>query len=91
MQSPTSRLEINPVTEIIVDDEENWNTENDQHNTTNNSQTNTPSTNENENIIRDIQTYERRIQGLIDGIGMLKGLVNQRKKKKHRNTSFVSE
>lgn len=32
--------------------------------------------NENENIMKDIQTYERRIQGLIDGIGMLKGLVN---------------
>ncbi|CAF1186391.1 unnamed protein product [Rotaria sordida] len=37
-QNTTSRLEINPVTEILLDDEDSWNTEHDKHNTTINSQ-----------------------------------------------------
>jgi len=42
-----------------------------------NSQTNTLSTDEKEKMIGEIQIYEKRIQGLIDGVGMLKERVNQ--------------
>ncbi|UJR22841.1 hypothetical protein I4U23_025871 [Adineta vaga] len=76
-QSPESRLEINPVTEFIIDDDDDGNREyknlnSDKLNTTNNSQTNTLSTYENEKLMGEIQLYEKRIQGLIDGISMLK-------------------
>jgi hypothetical protein len=56
------------------------NTECDRHNTSSNSQTNSFSTVENEKLMRDIQIYEQRIQGLIDGIGMLKERVIFKKK-----------
>jgi len=42
-----------------------------------NSQTNTLSTDEKEKMMGEIQIYEKRIQGLIDGVGMLKERVNQ--------------
>ncbi|CAF0777109.1 unnamed protein product [Adineta steineri] len=71
-QSPESRLEINPVTEIIINDGDSQNIKSDRQNSTNNSQTNTLSTYEDEKLMREIQNYEKRIQGLIDGIGMLK-------------------
>ncbi|CAF1244257.1 unnamed protein product [Adineta steineri] len=71
-QSPESRLEINPVTEIRINDGDSQNIKSDRQNSTNNSQTNTLSTYEDEKLIGEIQNYEKRIQGLIDGIGMLK-------------------
>jgi hypothetical protein len=76
LQSRTSRLEINPVTEISIDDEESLNSERNKRNTTPTSQTNSLTTDENEKLMREIQIYEKRIQGLIDGIGMLKERVN---------------
>jgi hypothetical protein len=39
---------------------------------------NSLSTVENEKLMRDIQIYEKRIQGLIDGIGILKERVNRK-------------
>ncbi len=76
LQSRTSRLEINPVTEISIDDEESLNSERNKRNTTPTSQTNSLTTDENEKLMKEIQIYEKRIQGLIDGIGMLKERVN---------------
>lgn len=58
--------------EISVNGEENLDTDRDQQNTSLVSPTNTLSTNENEKLMETIQTYEKRIQALIDGIGMLK-------------------
>jgi len=52
------------------------NTERDKQNTSIISPTNTLSTIENEKLMGDIQMYEKRIQALIDGIGMLKEQVN---------------
>jgi hypothetical protein len=43
------------------------------------SPTNTLSTDENRKLMSEIQIYEKRIQGLIDGIGMLKDRVNLKK------------
>jgi hypothetical protein len=54
------------------------NTARDQQNTSLISPTNTLSTNENEKLMGDIQIYEKRIQALIDGIGMLKEQVDIR-------------
>jgi len=73
IQSSKSRLEINPVTEIIIDDE--LNTDRSLQNTITHSPPNTPSTETNDKLMTEIQTYEKRIQGLIDGIGMLKDRV----------------
>jgi hypothetical protein len=39
---------------------------------------NSLSTVENEKLMRDIQIYEKRIQGLIDGIGIPKERVNRK-------------
>ncbi|CAF3199092.1 unnamed protein product [Rotaria socialis] len=77
-QNPKSRLEINPVAEFIVDDEDSWNTERDKHNTTADSQSNTLSIEDKEKLMADIQVYEKRIQSVIDGIGILKELVHKR-------------
>jgi hypothetical protein len=44
-----------------------------------NSPTNTLSTDENRKLMSEIQIYEKRIQGLIDGIGMLKDRVSFKK------------
>ncbi len=52
------------------------NAERDKQNTSIISPTNTLSTIENEKLMGDIQMYEKRIQALIDGIGMLKDQVN---------------
>ena len=72
LQSPKSRLEINPVMEISVNGEKSLDTDRNQQNTSLVSPTKTLSTNENEKIMETIQTYEKRIQALIDGISMLK-------------------
>ncbi|CAF4012931.1 unnamed protein product [Rotaria sp. Silwood2] len=77
-QNTKSRLEINPVTEILIDDEDSWNTEHDKQNTTIPSQTNTRSIhNNNEKLMAEIQTYEKRIQSVIEGIGMLRELIRK--------------
>jgi len=56
------------------------NSERNKQNTTPISQTSSLTTDENEKLMREIQIYEKRIQGLIDGIGMLKERVNLKKK-----------
>jgi hypothetical protein len=42
-----------------------------------NTPTSSRSIDENEKLMKDIQIYEKRIQGLIDGIEMLKDRVNR--------------
>lgn len=71
-QSPKSRLEITPVTEILVDGDGSLDTERDQQTTSLASPTYTLPTHENEKLKETIQTYEKRIQALTDGISMLK-------------------
>ncbi len=70
-QSSKARLEINPVLENLVndviDDESSQNTERDKHN---------QRIEQNEKLLDEIQSYEKRIQGLIEGVGMLKERVN---------------
>ncbi len=63
--------------EFVIDDEGSQNLKSDLQNSTMNSQTNTLSTDEKEKMMGEIQIYEKRIQGLIDGVGMLKERVNQ--------------
>jgi hypothetical protein len=65
------------VAEFVIDDEGSQNLKSDLQNSTMNSQTNTLSTDEKEKMMGEIQIYEKRIQGLIDGVGMLKERVNQ--------------
>ncbi|CAF0786144.1 unnamed protein product [Adineta ricciae] len=65
-QSPESRLEINPVTEFIIDDDDG--NQSDKRISSSPSQ----STTKNEKLMREIESYEQRIQGLVDGISMLK-------------------
>jgi hypothetical protein len=52
------------------------NSEHNKQNTTPISQTSSLTTDQNEKLMREIQIYEKRIQGLIDGIGILKERVN---------------
>jgi DNA repair exonuclease SbcCD ATPase subunit len=59
------------VTEILIDDEASENI-----------QTTSRSIDENEKLMREIQIYEKRIQGLIEGIGMLKEKVNKKTRRK---------
>jgi hypothetical protein len=72
-------LEINPVLEALVDDdvsnEDSFNSERDQRNLHN--QIANISTEQDEKLLGEIQTYEKRIQGLIEGVGMLKERVNK--------------
>jgi hypothetical protein len=72
-------LEINPVLEALVDDdvsnEDSFNSERDQRNFHN--QIANISTEQDEKLLGEIQTYEKRIQGLIEGVGMLKERVNK--------------
>ncbi len=63
--------------EFVIDDEGSQNLKSDLQNSTMNSQSNTLSTDEKEKMMGEIQIYEKRIQGLIDGVGMLKERVNQ--------------
>jgi hypothetical protein len=69
-------LEITPVLEVLVnddvDDEDSQLTEREKPN-----QIDIISREENDALIGDIQTYEKRIQGLIEGVGMLKERVNK--------------
>jgi hypothetical protein len=69
-------LEINPVLEPLVnddvDDEDSVNTDREKSN-----QIATISTEQDEKLREEIQTYEKRIQGLIEGVGMLKERVNK--------------
>jgi hypothetical protein len=65
------------VAEFVIDDEGSQNLKSDLQNSTMNSQSNTLSTDEKEKMMGEIQIYEKRIQGLIDGVGMLKERVNQ--------------
>ena len=53
----------------------------------NNSQTESLSTSQNNVAMRDIQMYERRIQNLIDGVGVLKERVSRddEQLRKHAN------
>jgi len=78
-------LEINPVLEALVhddvDDEESLNT--DRQKTDLIKQI---SCEQDEKLNEEIQTYEKRIQGLIEGVGMLKERVNYLRKK--INSSF---
>ena len=60
------------MTEFILDDE-SLDTERPKQNTP----TSSRSIDENEKLMKDIQIYEKRIQGLIDGIEMLKDRVNR--------------
>jgi hypothetical protein len=75
-------LEINPVLETlvndVVDDESNQSTERDKQNFQNHL-TNI-STEQNEKLLEEIHSYEKRIQGLIEGVGMLKERVNKTKR-----------
>ena len=66
LKSPESRLEINPVTEFIIDDDDG--NQSDKQISSSPSQ----STTKNEQLMREIQSYEKRIQGLVDGISILK-------------------
>jgi len=72
-------LEINPVLEALVDDdvsnEDSFNSERDQRNPHN--RIANISTEQDEKLLGEIQTYEKRIQGLIEGVGMLKERVNK--------------
>ncbi len=72
-------MEINPVLEALVDDdvsnEDSFNSERDQRNFHN--QIANISTEQDEKLLGEIQTYEKRIQGLIEGVGMLKERVNK--------------
>ena len=78
-------MEINPVLEALVhddvDDEESLNT--DRQKTDLIKQI---SCEQDEKLNEEIQTYEKRIQGLIEGVGMLKERVNYLRKK--INSSF---
>ena len=78
-------MEINPVLEALVhddvDDEESLNT--DRQKTDLIKQI---SCEQDEKLNEGIQTYEKRIQGLIEGVGMLKERVNYLRKK--INSSF---
>jgi hypothetical protein len=71
-------LEITPVLEHLVnddvDDEDSINTERDKQNLHNQIGKNT--TEQDEKLLGEIQMYEKRIQGLIEGVGMLKERVN---------------
>lgn len=73
-------MEINPVLEALVhddvDDEESLNT--DRQKTDLIKQI---SCEQDEKLNEEIQTYEKRIQGLIEGVGMLKERVNYLRKK----------
>lgn len=70
-------MEINPVLEALVqddvDNESSLNTDREKDNLHNQI-----ATEHDEKLLAEIQTYEKRIQGLIEGIGMLKERVNER-------------
>ncbi|CAF0915991.1 unnamed protein product [Didymodactylos carnosus] len=71
-QSPKSRLEINPVTEITINDD----TDNEDYQESERPQRTTSasrvSAEQQEQLATEIKTYEKRIQTLIENIGMLK-------------------
>ncbi|CAF4308220.1 unnamed protein product [Rotaria sp. Silwood2] len=73
-QSSKARLEVIPVTDSFVnddvDDESNQNTERNKQNLHN--QTANTSTEQDEKLQEEIRTYEKRIQALIENVGMLK-------------------
>ena len=72
-------MEINPVLEALVsDDVDSLDSERDKQNLHN--QISNNSTEQDEKIIEEIQLYEKRIQGLIEGVGMLKERVNLKKR-----------
>lgn len=71
-------MEINPVLEALVsDDVDSLDSERDKQNLHN--QISNNSTEQDEKILEEIQLYEKRIQGLIEGVGMLKERVNFKK------------
>jgi hypothetical protein len=72
-------LEINPVLDHLVndcvDDEDSLNSERDKTNLRNQITNILPE--QDEKLLEEIETYEKRIQGLIEGVGMLKERVNK--------------
>ncbi|CAF3830468.1 unnamed protein product [Rotaria sp. Silwood1] len=67
-----SHLEINPVTEFTIDDEDSWNIEHDKYD-------------ENIKLMTEIQNYERRIQKVIEDIGTLKEFIHKHTNYKQTN------
>ncbi len=72
-------MEINPVLDHLVndcvDDEDSLNSERDKTNLRNQITNILPE--QDEKLLEEIETYEKRIQGLIEGVGMLKERVNK--------------
>jgi hypothetical protein len=67
-------LEINPVLEALVNDNDSLDSDREKTNLHN--QIATISAEQDEKLREEIQTYEKRIQGLIEGVGMLKERVH---------------
>lgn len=70
-------MEINPVLEALVrddvDNESSLNSDRERDNLHNQI-----ATEQDEKLLAEIQAYEKRIQGLVEGVGMLKERVTER-------------